>query len=265
MASAFLDIIGLYEWDNTIFDNMVLPEELESSRNDIINNILFQCRELELNIISPTVMKNLIELWSKKRLYYFDELYKTTQYDYNPIDNYDRHEEITDTMSNQENGHSGTTFNRDGTDTTEVTHKGSEETELKRTGTETKTNTGSNSHDDELKVAGYNSATYENSEHRVISDTPNLTETVTPNTTDKTTREPDLIDKSINTPDIEERTQTTDINTSNGTNTHVAHIWGNIGVVTAMKMIEEQRNIINISIIDVIALDFKNEFCLLVY
>lgn len=229
MATPLLDIIGLYEWDNSIFDLMVLPESLEDDRETIIQNILYECRELEIAIPSPTAIKQLIKIWSKKRLYYWEELYKTTQYEYNPIDNYDRHEEITDTLAGNNNSHIGTTLNRDGTDKTKTTRKGT------------------NTHDDELKVAGYNESNYQNSDKHVIVETPDLT------------------DETVNTPDIEERTQSTEVGTVNNINEHVAHIWGNIGVTTAMKMIEEQRNIINISIIELIGKDFKNEFCILIY
>lgn len=49
------------------------------------------------------------------------------------------------------------------------------------------------------------------------------------------------------------------------TATHTAHIHGNIGVTTAMRMIKEQRDVVKFNIYDAITEDFKQRFCLLVY
>ena len=277
MATPLLDIIGLYEWDNSIFDLMVLPESLEDDRETIIQNILYECRELEISIPSPTAIKQLIKIWSKKRLYYWEELYKTTQYEYNPIDNYDRHEEITDTLAGNTSNHETGQYTRTGTETSVSTHEGTEVTTLKHEGSDERTITRSGydttnvSHEEENKVAAYNDSNYQNSEKKITSDSttysPQNSESniYEPNLTDKNTRTPDLEDTTIVTPNITESPDITNVGTSNSVNSHVAHIWGNIGVTTAMKMIEEQRNIINISIIDLIGKDFKNEFCILIY
>ena len=265
MSTAVLDILGMYSWDNTIFDNMVLPDELEASRTDIVNNILYECRGLEITLPSPVALKKMIELWSKKRLYYFTELYKTTLYEYNPIDNYDRYEDVTDISNGTTNDHTGTTVNRDGTDTVTTTKTGSDTVTTTRTGTETKTNTGTNTHDDELKVAAFDSSTYENSDHRVITDTPNTTETTTPNLTEIATDVPNTTETTVDTPNLEERSQSTSIGSNSGTLKHTAHIRGKIGIKTTQSMILEQRDIVNISLIELIGKDFKNEFCILVY
>ena len=41
-----LSIIGLYEYDNNLFEGLQLPEGL--SREAVINEILLQCAELEI-------------------------------------------------------------------------------------------------------------------------------------------------------------------------------------------------------------------------
>lgn len=40
---------------------------------------------------------------------------------------------------------------------------------------------------------------------------------------------------------------------------------GNIGIVSAMKLIEEQRSVVNYNVYDVITESFKQEFCLMCY
>ena len=57
---ANLSIMGLYEWDNTIFDLLQLPEgvDLETLKY----NILSQLAELEIIYPNPVIMKNQMTL-----------------------------------------------------------------------------------------------------------------------------------------------------------------------------------------------------------
>ena len=42
-------------------------------------------------------------------------------------------------------------------------------------------------------------------------------------------------------------------------------MYGNIGVTTTQQMIEAEREVVQFSVIEFIADDFKNEFCISVY
>lgn len=97
--------MGLYNWDNTIFDLFQTPTEL--NRDTLINNILAETIELEVLYPNPTVFKNLLGVWSSKQLPIWEKLYATTQYDYNPIENYNRYETGSQTGSGSTT-HSGT-------------------------------------------------------------------------------------------------------------------------------------------------------------
>jgi len=90
-----LSIWGVYQWDKTIFDDLVCPEEL-CSKEDLIEEIIYQAAELELLYSPPQLLKSAISRWSKRRLPIWTHLYETTQYEYNPIDNYNRIEEWED-------------------------------------------------------------------------------------------------------------------------------------------------------------------------
>lgn len=108
MKEATLSPLGLYNWDNTLFDLLVLPVGLENEL--LIPNLLAETAELEVLYANPTVMKSLIGVWSAKQLPVWTELYATTQYEYNPIENYNRYEEETTTTNDDRtNGevHSG--------------------------------------------------------------------------------------------------------------------------------------------------------------
>lgn len=100
--SADLSILGLYTYDNTIFDLLTLPEGL--SKDNLIKNILSRLAELEIIYPNPTVLKDLIGVWSVSCQYSWAKLYATMTATYNPIDNYDRTE--TRTLNSQETGSS---------------------------------------------------------------------------------------------------------------------------------------------------------------
>ena len=103
-----LSPLGLYNWDQTVFDLMQIPSALD--KPTLINNLLAETAELEVLYPNPVVFKNLVGIWSAKQLDIWNRLYTTTQYEYNPIENYDRIENWTDSgESGSEVSSSGTT------------------------------------------------------------------------------------------------------------------------------------------------------------
>ena len=101
---AVMSPLGLYQWDNTIFDLMSIPEAL--NKQTLVDNLLAETAELEVLYPNPTVLKNLVGVWSAKQLDIWNRLYETTQYEYNPIENYDRYETGSENSSNSAT-HSG--------------------------------------------------------------------------------------------------------------------------------------------------------------
>ena len=105
---ATLSPLGLYRWDETIFDLMQIPSALD--KPTLIDNLLSETAELEVLYPNPVVFKNLVGVWSAKQIDIWNRLYATTQYEYNPIENYNRYE------TGSEDGTGRTTHS--GTDTT---------------------------------------------------------------------------------------------------------------------------------------------------
>lgn len=93
--SATLSLLGLYQYNNKLFDGLRLPEEVD--RETFINNLLAETAELEILYTNPEFLANMIAAWSAKELPVWEELEKTRHYDYNPINNYERNEESTNT------------------------------------------------------------------------------------------------------------------------------------------------------------------------
>ena len=97
--AASLSILGLYEWNENIFENLVLPEGLDSSL--VIPEIVTQCSDFCLLYPDYDFMKMLIGVWSRKEVRIWEDLLRSETFEYNPIENYDRYEEITRTVEGE--------------------------------------------------------------------------------------------------------------------------------------------------------------------
>lgn len=83
--------MGMYNYDNTIFNDMVLPTGIDA---DLFKqSLLIEKGEFEVLFPNPDFMKNAIKIWSSKWFRTFSEWLKGTQAEWNPIYNYDRYEE----------------------------------------------------------------------------------------------------------------------------------------------------------------------------
>lgn len=101
MPKATLSIMGLWTYDHHIFDKLTLPETLD--RELVINQILMDCAELELLYPAFDTMRQAIGIWSKSRQETWQKLIDTLHFEYDPIENYNRYEDWTDTHSYKTN------------------------------------------------------------------------------------------------------------------------------------------------------------------
>lgn len=90
-------IRALLDYDNTLFDNMVLPEGVD--RNEVIDQILFKYGKTPLFSPDPEVMKYYIQSWSAKRIDQWQRFKDAIEIEYAPLENYDRMEEGEVTFS----------------------------------------------------------------------------------------------------------------------------------------------------------------------
>lgn len=91
MATAKWTLMGMYSYDNTIFNEMILPTGIDA---DLFKqSLLIEKGEFEVLFPNPDFMKNAIKIWSSKWFRTFSEWLKGTQAEWNPIYNYDRYEE----------------------------------------------------------------------------------------------------------------------------------------------------------------------------
>lgn len=94
---ATMSLLGLYNWDRTVLDGLVVPADVD--RSAVISNLLRECAELEILYPQPEALKFFVREWAKERLPVWEKLAATLRFEYDPISNYDRKEEWTDTSS----------------------------------------------------------------------------------------------------------------------------------------------------------------------
>lgn len=125
MATAKLTLIGLYNYDSTIFDGLQLPEYFD--KETLVNTILLAGGEFGTLYPNNTFMKQAITLWSAKNQRYFEKMAELMQAEYAPLENYNRQEKWTDKGS----GTSESSFNNtsNGTGETKVSAFNSDEYE----------------------------------------------------------------------------------------------------------------------------------------
>lgn len=87
---ATMTLIGLYNYDNTIFDKMVLPEQLDFET--VKNSLIMTCAEFEPLYPSPDALKTAIEYWSKGKLHSWEKIATALYHEYDPFINFTRDE-----------------------------------------------------------------------------------------------------------------------------------------------------------------------------
>lgn len=95
MAQMKLTLNGLYQFDNSLFDNLELPSEL--TKDTCIQVILEKCGEFPLLYPDFDYMKYAIGVFSKKWEWTLNKWAKAINIEYDPLYNFDRHELYTDT------------------------------------------------------------------------------------------------------------------------------------------------------------------------
>ena len=94
---ALMTVEGLYNYKDTLFNEFQVPDGMD--KQIAIDTICMRSRELEVLYPNLEFFSMRIGMWSRKNQYNWKKLYDTTLLEYNPIENYDRMEDWTDTDS----------------------------------------------------------------------------------------------------------------------------------------------------------------------
>lgn len=227
MSSAKITAIGFENYlslnGESLFDYMTLPSGID--KDTLVGSILMRAGEFEVLYSDPYLMRDMIGLWSRKNQWTFDKWIKAINVQYDPLNNYDRTEVITDTHNGSKNGSSN------GSNTSNNTRTDDLKTENDATTTD--------------QVSAENVSSFSDANKSVLDQETKNTGTVKDNgggTFNETHND-----------------------TDNYTDHHNAHIYGNIGVTTSQQMLQSELDIARFNIYEAIADLFITEFCILVY
>lgn len=222
-------IAGLYEWDDTLFDKMEFPESAD--RQNFIDSLLLSYGDCEPLYPDWDFMhNNAIPAWSRKWKRSIDKVYKVLNLtEYEPLENYDRHEEWTDSP--------------DMTRTSQTTGQDVNRAEAGQ-GTTTTTSGADTATND---VSAFNDASYSPNE-KTTTEYSGSTK-VQSSGENKNTFEYGKGETSRET----------------GQNTHSGHIHGNIGVTTSQQMGLSELSLRKQSFIDYCTGLFAQDLLLLIY
>lgn len=95
MLQPRMTLYGMYQYDPTLFDGVTLPEGMDKTL--MVNQIIRQSGDLFPYYQVPPEVKTAITEWFTRRKSNFAKLWQGFTAEYNPIENYDRHEDSTET------------------------------------------------------------------------------------------------------------------------------------------------------------------------
>lgn len=95
MLQPRMTLYGMYQYDPTLFDGVILPEGMDKTL--MVNQIIRQSGDLFPYYQVPPQVKSAITEWFTRRKDNFAKLWQGFTAEYNPIENYDRQEDSTET------------------------------------------------------------------------------------------------------------------------------------------------------------------------
>lgn len=235
MSMSKVTMIGMYNFDNTLFDGLIFPEGI--NKDIAVNEVLIRCGEFEVNYPEISFMKNMISHWGQKHFRTFQKWIDALNIEFDPLYNYDRFEEYEDTRTHKNN--------------TKSTRSESESNSSDMQSSN-KTNTVTNDNNTlKRDVSAFDASTYQAKDKETTEDSQNVNGT----------------SQSTST-----ATGKNSLNASEGideagdeTSKHKAHLYGNIGVTTSTQMLEDYIRVERFNIYEQIADIFVDEFCICVY
>lgn len=292
---ANLTTYGMYNYDNSLFEHMNVPESVD--KDAVIAYILLTSDGLEVLYPNFDTMKEMIKFWSIAESPIWNKLYTTYNLEYNPLENYDVHDDRaedytkdeTDSVTEHENADINNT--KHGNDKTgKTTHDSgkiddtihnSESTDIvahdSSTGSQTETGSENTTH----SVAAFNATTMQNANADNTSTSNSTSNSAnkwsTNNEDSNQWRTDNQTHDSWSKDDIETDKWNTENENKNRWNTYnrgvdrddythtVSHTHGNMGSYSYQELIKQEAEVNEFNIYQYIADSYKRRFCLLVY
>lgn len=234
-----LTLNAMYSWDNTIFDNIVLPTGIDN--DTLIATLISYCGENEVRYPSLPMLSDQIHLFFKMHKIEFQKIWDTENFEYNPIHNYDRTEtELYELKRDVKRK----------LDEEKIFDQNNQTTSNSRVESESTQNPGEII---ENQVSAFNSSGYQPKE-KTIHSGQNVSHT----------------DSEVNGSTTDDNFYTDDTSTNENTDqqdntSRILESKGNIGVTSTQQMIQQEREIANFSTYLYISSKFEDEITIPVY
>lgn len=224
-------LYGLSQYDPHLFDNVILPSELD--KDICINNILNKSGDLFLYYQVAERAKKQIEDWFEMHYLGFERMIQALLMEYNPIENTDRYEDesLTADTTSQNKASGSDNTQASGSDNTQASGKDTVTT------------------DNESKVSAFDSSTYQPKEKFDGEEETAYGRKDTSTYGRKDTMTYGRIDDGK----------------SNSATHRVLHTHGNIGTLTNQSMVEAELELRIYNIYDVIAVMFEHDILVQLY
>lgn len=277
----------MQQHNDDLFSNLLLPSGL--SRDTLIENILLRGGEFEVIYSDPVFMQYAIGTWSKKWYRTMDKWLQALAIDYNPLENYDRYENIQDKNTNDRilNNQDENIINTQDlrtldTDILNTRNLMDEETRnLQDKETRDLQDITTYDHDTEVEqlVSAYDSSSYQPSSKTLNKDSDSDHNTVTLDQDGTDTFEHTGKDVFNHTGyDSSKNTGTDRLNRTgsetavhsgtindNEFNDHIGHIHGNIGVTSSQDLLAQELSIDEWNVYEHVTDLFLTEFVIPIY
>lgn len=238
-----ITLIGMYNYDNTIFDNLVFPAGIDKSL--AVNRILNKSEEFEVLYSDSGYLKDRIGIWGEIWERTFTKWVEALSVQYDPLHNYDRHEIYTDTKGREY---------KDSKTDNRADASVSAAADLSTSSSNTVTGSKSDSKTEQKKSA-YDEADYSDYQKEDADATTEQTGTGTSQAKSESNANSNTMSQEVSDA----------AGTSNEVIQHEAHLYGNIGVTTSQQMLKDELDVVTWNLYEHIADIFIDEFCILVY
>lgn len=228
-----LTLIGLDNYlsdenhPHVLFQYLTLPANT-LNKEYLIDTILMRGGEYEVIYPNAEFCSHLMKSWSAKYANTIERWFNAFNSEYNPIHNYDRHEEWNE--------------KRDGTDSRNT--DGSSTTNVDTQATDRDTGTVVDDGTNETKVSAFNSSSYQPKEK---VDTDN-------------TRTDDLTHSHTGDEDTSNEFEQNESGEFEDETIHEGHLYGNIGVMSTQEMIQKEFELYLTDLYDDVADLFLHDF-----
>lgn len=251
-----INVMNAYKLDHEgdLFDNITLYDKI--NKDITINTILDEAGILEPVTSNPDLLKLKINNFFGRNYTNFKHLMDAFLLEYEPIENYDRHSEITltdsGTITDAGGGSNTRTPDLTNTETVDTSNTRTANLSNKKTGTDSDnetrdlTTTPNTTH--ETQVSAFNSSDYQPKEK--IIDTGNQKDTGTDNhtmtyNTTATETGTDTMKNAGTTTTAQTGSEVTKVENNNTQTTDmrhktIDHTHGNIGVTTSQQMLQSE-------------------------